>query len=359
MLETPKNTTFDKHDLTAEEYFKLANDSNYAIYKTRDFYNATLGALVNVNKAIALNPNYTDAYLLRSSIYNNLGNFSVAFDEADAVIVRFGNNSEAYASRCVNHYSSSKAIRDCDTAIALDPNESNYYSYRAWKKADLVDHQGGIADTNYAISLAPNDTFNYFVRCQVKTWRRNSISFSKEYLTAMPDCEIANSERPYDPNRWITMGLNMAMLHNHTGAIEYAKKALDLYSDYENQTGVEWGEYKAIAYHNIGASLLALKDYNEALKYLTKAIEVQDASQFDPIYARAPNTFFGRGVNETIALYYWRKGIAEYRLGDNVSAQKDIDYANILDKSLDDYVEMRGNLDSGWAPYYEVPYYID
>lgn len=348
-----------KSQLSADEYYNLSDEMYGRIYKTHDFYNSTLGALEYVNKAIALEPDYIQAYLLRSSIYSALGNSTVAFDEVNGLVNAYPENSEIYAARCNDHYSVTLAIRDCDYAIKLNPNVSYYYSYRAYQKAYNIDHQGGISDLSQAMRLDSENLNNFAALCRIKTWRRNSISFSKEYLTALPDCDKYLNEYPYDPSTLMTRGLNKLMIHNLSGAIDDYKLSVDLYSQYENQTGANFDASVADGYYSVGRALVGQGKYSESIDYFNKAIEIRNKTTYDPLYLRSEPEKFWEGVDSSFAAYYFYRGVAEYRLNQTEAARIDLDHANLLDKSFDDYVLAKGVLDSRYAPRYEIPYYVD
>ncbi|MCX6772295.1 MAG: hypothetical protein NTV88_00810, partial [Candidatus Micrarchaeota archaeon] len=234
-----------------------------------------------------------------------------------------------------------------------------YYSYRAYQKAYNIDHQGGISDLSQAMRLDSENLNNFAALCRIKTWRRNSISFSKEYLTALPDCDKYLNEYPYDPSTLMTRGLNKLMIHNLSGAIDDYKLSVDLYSQYENQTGANFDASVADGYYSVGRALVGQGKYSESIDYFNKAIEIRNKTTYDPLYLRSEPEKFWEGVDSSFAAYYFYRGVAEYRLNQTEAARIDLDHANLLDKSFDDYVLAKGVLDSRYAPRYEIPYYVD
>ena len=103
----------------SEYYFDRAN-----IFSLEGKYEE---AIVYYNKAIELDPNYTDAYNGREKAKNDLGKYE-------------------------------EAIKDYDKAIELNPNNSSAYNDRGFTKYYLGQYEDSIKDFNKVIELTPNYT---------------------------------------------------------------------------------------------------------------------------------------------------------------------------------------------------------
>ena len=91
------------------------------------------GAIVDYDKAIELNPNYSLAY-------NNRGLAKSGLKDYEGAIV------------------------DYNKAIELNPNYAHAYNNRGNAKYDLKDYEGAIVDDNKAIELNPNYDNAYYTR---------------------------------------------------------------------------------------------------------------------------------------------------------------------------------------------------
>jgi len=121
--------SYTTYSQTAEEYY------NSAHYKAEngDHY----GAIADYNKAIELNPSYTNAY-------NNRGNAKHTLED---------------------YYG---AITDYNKSIEIDPNDAVAYYNRGNSKNKLKDYNGSITDFNKAIELEPDLASAYNNRGVVK-----------------------------------------------------------------------------------------------------------------------------------------------------------------------------------------------
>ncbi len=90
------------------------------------------GAMIDINKAIELNPNNSEAYYIRG----NLKSFSL--------------------------WDFQSAILDYNKALSIKPTYVDAYYQRGFAKSILKDNQGAFSDFNKAIKLNPNyvDAYN-------------------------------------------------------------------------------------------------------------------------------------------------------------------------------------------------------
>jgi len=93
-------------------------------------------ALLDYNKAIALDSTYADAYLNRGYAYSIIGNVE-------------------------------RALRDIGRAAQLDPSSYRPYAYRARILASLGETQGAVGDFSRALSLNPSSAALFR-----RAWRR-------------------------------------------------------------------------------------------------------------------------------------------------------------------------------------------
>ena len=112
---------------TSEDYY----NNGVAYAAKADFYRA----IVAYNKAIELNPNYSDAYVNRGVAYGSLGNFDHALAEFNRAIELNSNDPYIYMNRANVHKfkkESDKVVSDYSKAIELNPELAEAYLERGF-----------------------------------------------------------------------------------------------------------------------------------------------------------------------------------------------------------------------------------
>ncbi|MDA7435790.1 tetratricopeptide repeat-containing serine protease family protein [Synechococcus sp. AH-601-C19] len=187
------------------------------------------GAISDYNKAIEINPNYSDAYTNRGIARSRLADYLGAIDDSSQAIKIDPQHSVAYASRCnaktkLKNYQG--AISDCDIAIMIDPQYAEAFDARSTAKSGLGDQQGAIADAKKAIAIAPQFTQAYY-----------------------------------------NLGVTKIYLGDFQGAISHFNKS------------IETNPQHAPSFNNRGAAKGSLKDYQGAIDDFSNAIRI------DPLFA--------------------------------------------------------------------------
>src|SRR5271169_414860 len=101
------------------------------------------------DKAILLNPNYTEAYFNRGVAYGKLGNNKQAIADYNKAIDLNPKDAEAYDNRGATYSdlgNNNQAIADYNKAIDLDPNNANAYYNRGNDYSDLGNNKQAMAD---------------------------------------------------------------------------------------------------------------------------------------------------------------------------------------------------------------------
>jgi tetratricopeptide (TPR) repeat protein/V8-like Glu-specific endopeptidase len=144
-------------------------------------------ALVLVNKALAKQPNYLYAYLLRGWIYTQLQDNKSAIQDFDRAISL---DNKIYSSYLLR--SSTRAVindlkgaaSDLDRAIALKPDSTIALENRGSLRLSTGDLRGALEDFNRALSLNSLSTIALVGRC-------NANSGLGNHQSALQDCETA------------------------------------------------------------------------------------------------------------------------------------------------------------------------
>jgi tetratricopeptide (TPR) repeat protein len=116
-------------------------------------------AIADYDQAIALNPDYTEAYTSRAAAYIDKKDPDKAIADYNQVIKREPNNSSAYFSRglvYLNNKEYDKAITDYDQVIKLSPKNSGAYNNRGLAYYNKKNYVRAIADYEAALQINPN-----------------------------------------------------------------------------------------------------------------------------------------------------------------------------------------------------------
>lgn len=110
------------------------------------------------DKAIELNPNFTEAYYYRGIAKGNYGDYLDAMDDLNKAIKLRSNYAEAYYERGnmkANLEKNVEAIADYSRALQLKNNYFEAYVSRAYAKKKMNDYRGAIEDFIKIMKLAP------------------------------------------------------------------------------------------------------------------------------------------------------------------------------------------------------------
>jgi tetratricopeptide (TPR) repeat protein len=179
--------------------------------KGRELYEKSefMEALLNLNKALEVDPNYAPAYLLR-------GNIKVNFDD------RHG------------------AMKDYNIAIEKNPKFADAYFARGNVKMKLQDYYGAIADFTSCISINENNIEAYFNRGRAK-------QFLQAYEDAINDCTKIIQIHPKNMDAYFMRGvLRIEFGDMKNGCLDLSKagelgdvKAYEMIKEKCNQKGSE------------------------------------------------------------------------------------------------------------------------
>ena len=122
-------------------------------------------AIEEHNQAIALDPNYIDAYINRGLAYSQLGDYNQAIADYSKAIELNSSYTDAYNNRGVAYYNLQQytnAIADYNKVIELNPNDNLTYNNRGLAYASLQMFYDAVIDYSKAIELNPDyaDTYN-------------------------------------------------------------------------------------------------------------------------------------------------------------------------------------------------------
>jgi tetratricopeptide (TPR) repeat protein len=118
-------------------------------------------ALIDTNKAIAIDSKYPFSYIVRSNSYQQAKKMPLAIADLNQAIAIDSKNSLFYLMRAFLYLQAGKqssAIQDLDQVIELEPSDDSLFFVRAQAKLALSDKPGAIADIKQAISIREDNS---------------------------------------------------------------------------------------------------------------------------------------------------------------------------------------------------------
>ncbi|WP_373539747.1 trypsin-like peptidase domain-containing protein [Chamaesiphon sp.] len=231
-------------------------------------------AIADYNRAISINSNYAEAYVNRGNLKVALGQIKEAVTDYDRAVSLNPNFTYAYYNRAFLKYrlnQNKEAIADYDRAISLisntinpntiNPNLASAYNNRAAPKSDLGQKKEAIADYNKALSINPRLVTAYIGRSNNKFELGNN-------LAALIDIERA-----------IIISPNNAIAFNNRAFLKVIMgKEREAVPDLERSISLDANQSESYACRGFikemfGNKQGAMVDYKQALKINPKLIE--------------------------------------------------------------------------------------
>lgn len=208
---------------------KTAEDYYYSALSESDFQKS----MELFNKAIELNPAYSDAYLGK-------GNKKATFYHSD------------YQG----------AIEDFSMAIDIDPNNVRAYYARANAKKVLGDYKDALHDYDKAIEIGRRNNSRllanfYTDRGELKAEINDHKGAVEDFYEAKDKYDL--SQFSQELNLYIDLGKSLAALGEHKKAINYFTDNLIV-----RNTGNAY-MYRALSRHELGHHSKAFQDINAAI----------------------------------------------------------------------------------------------
>jgi tetratricopeptide (TPR) repeat protein len=125
-------------------------------------------ALRDFTKAIELRPSNSAAWIARGAAYLELNNFQAAIADASQAIAVSPKQAASYALRGAAYRKNGdprKAIEDFTRALSLEPSAQNYFERGATYQV-LGEYQAAIADFDRVIQMIPDLASAFFARSE-------------------------------------------------------------------------------------------------------------------------------------------------------------------------------------------------
>ena len=114
------------------------------------------GAILELDTAIDLNPNFVNAYHYRAVIHSYLQHYDQAMADINKALTLDDKHILSYFFRAglfANKLEVDKAIDDFNKIIRLEPNNGKAYDHRGYAKIQMGDKSGGCDDFKKAREL--------------------------------------------------------------------------------------------------------------------------------------------------------------------------------------------------------------
>lgn len=244
-------------------------------------------AIAEIERAIKLDPNCTEAYTLRAVIRGNLNDFKNSDLDFQKALSLDPKSSDIYASRGELYLVRSmykEAEKDLSKAIMLDPTTLDNYRMRSMAYRELGLHDLAIKDLTREINSRKDNAHIYLARA-------GEYAAKKDYNQALTDLDTAIKGN--DPKYTALAVMTQARLYCQLGKHDKALKNIDSIAskspqDYEFQIfkGTEEGHLKRYdaALKSLGRAISLAPDFAEAYRQraaIYKAIGKADLAKKD------------------------------------------------------------------------------
>jgi tetratricopeptide (TPR) repeat protein len=219
-------------------------------------------ALVEINKAIELNPQDDKGYNDRAGIYAKLGDLEKAFADLDKAIELNPSSYPAYYNRgrfYLKKRNYKLAIDDFTKFAELDPENHKAYLYRASAYQLAGEYAKAIDDYNVTIRLNPSS---------IEAFNDRGFTYIKmgQFDKAKKDLIKALEINPDEPTPHMTMAELYSSTHNLEDACKHLNLAIDKgWDDWdyiENYKTLD-NVRNASCYEDVMAKILIFKHNNQ------------------------------------------------------------------------------------------------
>jgi tetratricopeptide (TPR) repeat protein len=147
-------------------------------------------AVIALNAAITLDPDYTEAYLFRGLGFSRLGRYTEALNDYNTVLTADPNNLKALNNRGVVYWKLERydeAMNDYKTILTISPNDYIVLNNRGVLNYQMGDIEAARKDFDRVISLKPDFAPAYLNRGVSFNKINDTASAKKDFTKA---CEL-------------------------------------------------------------------------------------------------------------------------------------------------------------------------
>jgi predicted O-linked N-acetylglucosamine transferase (SPINDLY family) len=181
-------------------------------------------AIAHYDRAIALAPDYFEAYNNRGAALNDLGQYDRALADCDAAIGLHPDNAEALMNRGIalrRLQRLDEALASVTRSIALNPDCAEAYSNRGNMLIGLARSEEALSDFDTALAIAPR-----FVEALVN--RGTALFALNRFEDAVCAFDAALAINPRQIDALTNRGTALRLLRRHEEALASHRRALEL-----------------------------------------------------------------------------------------------------------------------------------
>jgi tetratricopeptide (TPR) repeat protein len=241
---------------TAQGYVYLA-DAKYDLGDKK-------GAIADYDKALAINPRESDAYIGRGLAKEKTGDPSGAIDDYNQALAI---NPKDYLHLIYFNRGIARdklgdfqgALVDCSQALSINPKFSVAYECLGKARHELGDNRGAIEEYTKALTIKPKEVLLYFNRGVVKQDLGDKQGAITDYSKAL----LINPQHAYS---YFNRGVVKHGLGDKQGAVDDFDKALAI-----NPQDARFYYNRGFVKHDLfGCSQGVISDYSKALNLDSK-----------------------------------------------------------------------------------------
>lgn len=249
-------------------------------------------AITDLKKSLALKDEQPDAWSLLIKIYSERGDFQKAIESCGALLDIDPRNMEALAMRGQTHMNLflqenqpthlQQALADFNDAIEEDADRANLFLLRGQTYFFLGNNIRALEDLNDAVALEPNTALYWHQKGVIlANFAANQPTLRDYYHQAIADLTKAIDLKPLDPELFFARGncfSQAALVKHSTGSYESAitdyTKAIEL-----NPNNPNYFYSRGICFKNLNKLIEALQDFQKAAS-LGHPLAVQELQSF-------------------------------------------------------------------------------
>ena len=336
-------------DWKKKEEARLLFEKGVTKYEAHDFE----GAIIELNKAIEMNPESANAYMARGAARASMKNIHAAIDDFSKAIEispehceLYKNRGRAYMQLATNEVSKrnehiKNAVEDLNKAITIIPDDPMVWYFRGFAKARCKDYSQyqAIDDLSEAIALKPDYADAMLERATCLLQEQNFDAALKDFNNAF---EIKEGSAISYLNRGMCFEKSSS---DHQAALADFTRAIQL--------DPEFGD----AYARRGYANLCLKHFHNAIRDYDEALKRKSSNRATSLTNRGNAKYklgeFDSSIEDFCAaieidpdnpLIYQGRGVSYVALLKRDLAMADFNRAVELDPQTPQPFLLRGNL---------------
>jgi tetratricopeptide (TPR) repeat protein len=277
-------------------------------------------ALANIQKAIDINPDYYEAYIVRySMIYLPLGCYQEAIDDCNQILQINPKNAEALNNRGWAYAQLGyqlQALQDYDLAILIMPDMEIAYLNRGLSYVHCNNFHKAINDFQYIISINPRNAHAH-------NNKGLCLMYLNQHIKAIDEFNQAIKINPELANAYLNKGTCYINLGDEEQVTDNFAIGFTLDNEYSKDYFKEFDEDEiksiALMFVNSGLSLQEESNYKKAIDILNLAIYLNPVCQ-EAYYVRGTVKF---------QLSYFQEAIDDFNKVLSMNAQHIDSYISI------------------------------